>query len=571
MRIFPRERLLFASWVATVACSPGTADDELPTGPIRAPSERRPNTAQPDASAPADSKRSEISTPNEIAGSRLKPVYRKVTGNDGSTLLTLQSWYDTQRGEACTFQRLADGEVHCAPAGEAPVLGESFFVDASCSMPVMVFHRSPPSPTQPCTPSTSVSKRYAKIDSGSPCAPARLIELSKAGRLAAVTTVHRKTSEDTCEVYPLEDDDYEVFVVPSPAEEFDPDSFVKMTVVDETPPTGKRLRNSRKIYTGADGSKAISAQRIVDTERNEFCVHTADQYGVFRCMPHAEDVYASGSYSDSSCTQRSWSLTNHANCEDDARHTASRYMARVVYDACFRTEIFPRFMSAPLSTVYYGTPSSCSGVSLSTAPAAGAFYYASQPLPPAISPNQFALLQRFERDAPQNSYGASGARLLLREIGHVSPDGFESFSGISYHDRELGSACHPMVLDDGKSYCVGSVEHLAFEPADGIFVDSACSVAVVGVPKTDLACAAAYGSVAAKFVAGHTRLSNGCNVNRLYRPGTQIAVETLYARNQNMTCSASHLRASDYDLYRASELSEVVPSTFVEVTSSVVK
>jgi hypothetical protein len=63
-------------------------------------------------------------------GGRLKAVY--LVGSDGSRQWDY-AWWDSARGEQCSFIAFSDGTTRCVPAGSASAIG---FSDASCSVPL---------------------------------------------------------------------------------------------------------------------------------------------------------------------------------------------------------------------------------------------------------------------------------------------------------------------------------------------------------------------------------------------------------------------------------------------------
>ena len=52
-----------------------------------------------------------ISTPHQVSGTRLAPLYHQLAGSDGSVKLELRTWFDTERDEGCVFQQMSDGKT----------------------------------------------------------------------------------------------------------------------------------------------------------------------------------------------------------------------------------------------------------------------------------------------------------------------------------------------------------------------------------------------------------------------------------------------------------------------------
>lgn len=544
------------------ACSSVPSERDIPAVKLPKARERKPDlpSADPDV-APT------LVTPNETAGMRLEPIYRQTVGSDGSMRVDLRAWYDSERDETCVFQKLTDGKVHCAPYGEAPVLDrDSFFADASCALPVIAFSQPSSDTGERCTDPSPVTKRYVRILGNRACDAPKLAAFPKAGRLA-ITTLYRKMSNGSCVKWPLVDQPYEVFESPMPLEEIDPSTFVTMTSTDDTPATDHRLRTSRTILDGADGSRSVSSWRIVDSARNEFCDDQTDQNGDHRCMPYGASLYASD-FSDPGCTRPAWQVSNDPSYDEDGRNTYARYVSRM--DACGRIELVSGFTARPASTLYYGSPAACVGYGVSADGASNSLYYAS-PLPQAMAPTSFSPIARIERDAPAGYYGKSGARLSRRMAGSASPDGFESLPYVTAYDRELATACSPMTLQDGKTYCVGGVDDFTFEPSDGLFSDPSCNEAVAGVAKRNPDCEPTEGVTNARFLTGAPYSQNGCETHRLYHPSEPVPVATLYFRDERGACVASAIEGHGHDVYRVSDLTEVLPSTFVEVTTTLLR
>ena len=63
-------------------------------------------------------------------GTRLKARY--YVADDGARQFA--GWYDTLRGEECSFQMAADGKRRCMPA--ATVTGGTYYADAACTQPL---------------------------------------------------------------------------------------------------------------------------------------------------------------------------------------------------------------------------------------------------------------------------------------------------------------------------------------------------------------------------------------------------------------------------------------------------
>jgi hypothetical protein len=70
------------------------------------------------------------------AGSRLKPKYRQ--GDDGAKEYLAGQWFDSMRGEDCTFQLAADGKTRCLPDGTT----FRYYADAACATPMVLMQNT---------------------------------------------------------------------------------------------------------------------------------------------------------------------------------------------------------------------------------------------------------------------------------------------------------------------------------------------------------------------------------------------------------------------------------------------
>lgn len=539
------------------ACS--SAGGDAPSSSAATPAD-----AGPDA---ADASSSEFSTPDETAGTRLKPTYLQLSGNDGSVKLEFAAWYDAERDEPCRVQKMSDGNMHCAPLGESPVveLG-SLFQDDACTAPVIAFHG--PASTAACGAVASLTtKRYVNVSSLETCALTRLAAFPTTS--IPTKTVFTKSGGGSCVAVSLVGKGLEVFAASTPLPEIDPAKFAAITVSNDAPTTDKRLRASRMIHSGADGSKAVSAVRILDGQRNEFCENQLDIDGVHRCIPRGASISSSLYFSDATCSQDVFELDKpdaldiEAACLVDARNTFSRYMTRVSGISCqARTEIFPIVATPPLSTVYGGSPASCAVQSPALIGSKPRYRW--QDLPSAIGPGTFSAIADVEHDSPAGYYGKSGARLTLRQSGQGSADGFEAMQSMVYRDKGLGNACVPSVLDDGKTYCVPQSRRLVFAVGK-IFADATCTVSVVPVPNGYPECPGLFSDV--KLLSTS---AGECGGVHLYEPGRLVAATTLYW-NVDGPCTAISTDAKQFDVYLGSEVTTPAYSDFVELTPTLVK
>lgn len=82
-------------------------------------------------------------------GDRLRAI--TVAGADGSVQQV--AWFDTERGESCSFRYANDGQLRCLPQA----VSLAYFTDSTCSVPLAHF-------AEPCTP-----PKYAQRFSSTSC------------------------------------------------------------------------------------------------------------------------------------------------------------------------------------------------------------------------------------------------------------------------------------------------------------------------------------------------------------------------------------------------------------------
>lgn len=494
-------------------------------------------------------------------------MYRKLVGTDGSVRLKFDVWYDVERDEPCIVQRMKDGKMRCVPElGFATTSGDpgNLFQDDACTLSVMAF-TTPSSPAS-CNDEVHAptTKRYVYLRSPGRCEPTRLAEFPSTPKLAT-KTLFKKEWNGSCTAIPTGTEALEVFAW-TPLHEIDPAEFALVTVSDDTAAGKTRLRDSRTIHSGADGSKAVASFQIVDGERNEFCAKQIDVDGAYRCMPQGRTLNSNrGGFSDADCKTNALRVSPYdPPCDGlDARDTTSRNMTRTDYVSC-RTEVFPFFTASPLSTVY-SQSDTCKATSTSGSPILD---YSSQALPSPIGPSNFSPLAHVARDAPPGYYGKSGTRLTLRQSGEGSPDGFESMRSVDHYDNALKAPCTPTVLDDGKTYCVTPFRSQSYN-AWPLYADDACADPVALFSKNN-GCDIDASDVPKLLSANPDRQC--WMAFSLYRGGAPVTLKKLYERRLPDTeCQASGWSLIDFDVYRVRDLTKVPNSNFVELTMSFVK
>jgi hypothetical protein len=74
----------------------------------------------------------QVTVRQALSGSRL--LTRVIVGDDGSEAFN-GDWFDTQRGEACSFRTAADGQLRCLPRLYPATLA---YTDPACTVPVFI-------------------------------------------------------------------------------------------------------------------------------------------------------------------------------------------------------------------------------------------------------------------------------------------------------------------------------------------------------------------------------------------------------------------------------------------------
>lgn len=575
MRVTPRSftlsLVLFGASLASVQAScmgdePVAAKLDASTGP-EASTTASPEAGDPDATLPDGSAPREVDTPFHVAGSRLRPAFRRVAGADGSLVFETYGWFDETRQEPCSFRKLSDGKLHCIPHAFEPDIVPTYnFQDAACTKGVIGFLATDdPRDGKECTlPSFEQKKRYALVAGprGS-CGTDKVAEFPKDADRLAITTVYRPQADGSCSPVEL-NGRYELFSVSGPLTEVSPSSFVTVTSSDDTPTTAHRLRVSTTKFAGEDGSVDAWRRNIVDSTRNEICRPELTRGGATRCMPYGEYAYPGTDFADNTCTTPTIQVTRTSNCDQDARITTSKYIMEYVPGTCGELDLRSNFSSPPLSTVFAPRGATCAFTLTSPVTAIHV-----GPLPPVLDPSQWARVESFSKDAPARFYGRSGSRLVAKVDGHK--EGAFEHTNLPYlFDRELGERCESVTLQDGKAHCVAAAVGVYYSATNSIyFVDSNCTERVTTTDNETKT--AACGVRPAKFIYDSGYNAAGCRTNRLYeKPAQKLATGNVFTMNGG-ACVPAEIDLERFDAYRASDLKIAEPSRFVELAISLVK
>lgn len=83
-----------------------------------------------------------------LPGSRLKPKFRR--GDDGAKEYIQGLWFDSQRGEDCTFLLASDGQTRCLPKGNT----FQYYADAQCTQAMVLLQSACSTPAYGVTTAT---------------------------------------------------------------------------------------------------------------------------------------------------------------------------------------------------------------------------------------------------------------------------------------------------------------------------------------------------------------------------------------------------------------------------------
>lgn len=125
--------------VCAMMCAAGCTGKE---GPAGAPGEAGAQGLQGEAGPPGEAgqagKDGAPGAGSAIAGARLTP--KVLTGEDGSVMWALNTWWDEERDEECEARRLKNAEadgLRCYPVPGFSIGPFSGFGDSECTMPAL--------------------------------------------------------------------------------------------------------------------------------------------------------------------------------------------------------------------------------------------------------------------------------------------------------------------------------------------------------------------------------------------------------------------------------------------------
>jgi hypothetical protein len=536
-----RSSLVLACALPWLACS----DDSAPGGPaIDASAEASPSSE----------------TPNETAGTRLRPVYEKVSASDGTYTLAPAAWWDQQLGEYCRFELAADGATRCLPPHLTEETDE-YFIESTCSQPdaraVGVV-----SPTTGCGFATLPLKATwmsLPVKLAKDCLGAEIRRLPDAARIFPSVLYQLKNGICQAVSVPADHAYYEV----SKAVKTSPQDFVSADVSEVDGPTsGPRLRAIYRKYAGSDGSSAVSLRDAFDAQRGLLCGPVKAADGVLRCLPAARSWHAA--FLDGACSKPARVLRPVDACKADARD--GTFLGEpVTLGACNASRV-RKIPGAPVNMGWFDKN--------------GAVCQAAKPLPgelaldeadvlaqPEEAPTTFVPLTRTVRPWQEaDGYGKPGTQLALTIHEYTSDDGAKALIGHELSDPTTGGECGRSVSEDGVIRCLPSSTRTHYATVSSskaiYFADPTCKEPVWGYA-ADLCEPLAD----ARFV--HEYLSNGAcsSVVRISEiPATPLTLAKVYQLTANV-CVAAPLDPAKLRLFLQSERRSVAPSSFPKLES----
>jgi hypothetical protein len=510
-----------------------------------------------DAASAADSAPSSVTTPNETAGTRLKPYYQRISYGDGAEQVTFVGMTDTSRNETCSLQTLEAGHLYCAPSGEPMVYSpEVYFSDPSCTSPVIGTVHAIEGPSCDGT-APPVTNRYFAVPPTVTCAPLRLVPFPATGPLA-VTTIYQKSASG-CSPTPVGTSPTSITEIyaspPLPLATVAPSAFVPVTRTVTVATGSSRLRSSDVTIAGADGSSWRAAGDIVDVTRNEYCYRSQVSATTSVCMPHGGQAQNIGEFADPGCSKPVFQVDNFGSCVPDVLDTHRSYMTS-------GASLYPRFSNGALSEVYYTSGTACMGQSVASI--YNTSFYSAAALPAPLAPSSFSnLAEKDDVDVANYYYAKSGSQISFKTSSFSSADGFAFNEGLPLvaWDQHAGTYCVPLTMGDGKDHCV-PVSYVAafdFSTQRGLlYADAACAVPVFGASAT-----------APQSVYADRTQTGYCQKWVFYRvPATPLPSQKWYFRDHNNACTVYPNSTANEDLWRVSDCTEVQPSEFASMTTT---
>jgi hypothetical protein len=535
-RLAVRSSLLLACALPWLACS----DDASPGG-------------GPDASVDASPVPSE--TPNETAGTRLRPVYQKISASDGTYTLEAAGWWDAQLEDYCRYELAADGAIRCLPLHLTEETDE-YFIESTCSQPdaraVAV-----PLPKAGCgfaslTPKARWMSLPVKL--AKECTGAEIRRLPDASQL--FPSVLYKLKSGVCQAVSVPADHayYEV----SKAVKTIPQDFVSADVTEVDGPTsGPRLRAVYKKFAGSDGSSALRLAGAFDAQRGLLCGPEKAADGVVRCLPARRPWEPA--YLDGLCGKPARVLRTVDACTADARD-GSFLGEPVKLGACTATSV-RKVPSAPGNLAWFDLDGAvCKAASV--LPGQYALDEADVLAQAEEVPTSFAPLTRTLRPwQASDGYGRPGAQLALVLHEYSSDDGGKAPIGQELSDPTTGGECERAVSEDGAFRCVPSSTRTRYATVSSskplYFADPTCTQPVWGYaidvcdPPAD-----------ARFVREYVSNGTCTSVVRISEiPATPLGIAKLYQLTANV-CVAAPLDPAKLKLFLQSERKSVSPSSF---------
>ncbi|CAN5902794.1 hypothetical protein BH11MYX4_BH11MYX4_53710 [soil metagenome] len=250
---------------------------------------------------------SEVDGPT--SGPRLRAVYRKYAGSDGSSALSFSETFDAQRGLLCGQVKAADGVPRCLPKRRP---WRDAYLDGACSKPARVLGA-----VDTCKADARDGAFLGEPVKLGACNGTRVRQMPSApGNLAwfNLNGAVCQAAQGLPGEYAL--DEADVLAQPEEA----PASFAPLTPTvrpwRETDGYGKpgaQLALMLHEYSSDDGFKELIGQELSDPTTGGECARGVSEDGAIRCVPSSTRThYATVSsskplyFADPTCTQPVW-------------------------------------------------------------------------------------------------------------------------------------------------------------------------------------------------------------------------------------------------------------------------
>ena len=524
-----------------------------------------PLACSEDAQAPADAGadgKADASpsgeTPNETAGSRLRPVYRKTSSSDGAYIVEPVAWLDTKLDEYCRYGRATDGAFRCLPVRDSEA--DVYFGDAACADPTKTVYAFSRSAHECAWPRLDAKSAWMSVPTSLPndCVGEEIHRMPESARVYPAL-LYSVVSGVCKAITPPIDHAYYVFSqLPLVAA----DQFVRLTVSETTGVSSARVKPIFQKYAGDDGSAGLLPEALFDSQRGFFCTPARAVDGVLRCLPPLHS-WTSSAFMDAACTNPARVLRLWDACTADVRQGA--FLGEgVMVNACYASRVRALPNSAIQTSWFTKDAVICKAVTGQK----GQFALDETDVlaQPEEVPQNFAEIVEADRPWTEaDGYGKPGSRLKLIVREYTTADGAHVTRGNEFSDTgTAGGACDLGGAEDGKLRCLPSDPHVvspSLDSSSGYFADVACTQAVWGYAKK--LCQQPTGGT---VLATESGTFQGCSITRVATiPPVTVTPAKLY-RFIAGVCALQVTNPADYYLFPLAQRTPVLPADLAALT-----